>query len=144
MCGALVWVLALVAASPAIGSGVPSLSRAGAVVYGAGAIVCHQRPERSFTSAGRPLPVCARCTGLYVSALVSGAVALLFASRPIAPVKARWLLAAAAAPTAITWAGELVGVMHPSNAARAIAAIPLGAAAAWIVVAAVRRATHAV
>ncbi len=27
---------------------------------------CHRRPDRSFFWKGRPFPVCARCTGLYV------------------------------------------------------------------------------
>jgi hypothetical protein len=49
--------------------------------------------------------------------------------------RARLLLLAAAAPTAITWALEFAGVMPFSNAARAVAAIPLGFAAAWLVVA---------
>ena len=38
--------------------------------------VCHQRPERSFHVAGVQLPVCARCTGLYVSG-AAGALAAL-------------------------------------------------------------------
>ena len=31
--------------------------------------VCHRLPERSFTFAGRPLPLCARCSGTYLGAL---------------------------------------------------------------------------
>ena len=43
-----------------------------------GSAVCHQLPERSFVCAGRPLPLCARCTGTFVGALVGvlGMVAL--------------------------------------------------------------------
>jgi uncharacterized membrane protein len=33
-------------------------------------IPCHRRPERSFFYKGQPLPLCARCTGLYPSALL--------------------------------------------------------------------------
>jgi Predicted membrane protein (DUF2085) len=45
-------------------TGVPLLVVA--VVYTAGAAVCHQRPERSFHVGAAAMPVCARCTGLYV------------------------------------------------------------------------------
>lgn len=31
--------------------------------------VCHRIPERSFSFAGRPLPLCARCSGTYLGAL---------------------------------------------------------------------------
>ena len=81
------------------------------------------------------MPVCARCTGLYVSALLGGLLALAWARRPVEGGRARWLLALASAPTAVTWLGEVAGVVHPSNAVRALAALSLGAAAAWVVVA---------
>jgi uncharacterized membrane protein len=32
--------------------------------------VCHRIPARSFTLAGRPLPLCARCSGTYLAATV--------------------------------------------------------------------------
>jgi uncharacterized membrane protein len=37
--------------------------------------VCHRIPERTFTVAGRPLPLCARCSGAYLGAVA--ALALL-------------------------------------------------------------------
>ncbi len=33
--------------------------------------VCHQIPARSFWIAAEPMPLCARCTGIYFGALVS-------------------------------------------------------------------------
>jgi uncharacterized membrane protein len=33
--------------------------------------VCHQAPERCFEWLGRPLPVCARCLGLYSGVLAA-------------------------------------------------------------------------
>jgi uncharacterized membrane protein len=39
--------------------------------------VCHRIPGRSFTVAGRPLPLCARCSGTYLGALVGIAVLAL-------------------------------------------------------------------
>lgn len=31
--------------------------------------ICHRRPERSFFIKGHQFPVCARCTGLYISGI---------------------------------------------------------------------------
>jgi uncharacterized membrane protein len=96
------------------------------------AFICHQRPERSFFVAGAPLPVCARCTGLYLGAALAMPLALVAGS--IVPARrARVTLLLAALPTALTWMIEFAGWMPFSNTARAIAALPLGFAAAWLV-----------
>lgn len=42
--------------------------------------VCHRIPERSFTVAGRQLPLCARCSGLYLGAF-AGLLALTAAGK---------------------------------------------------------------
>jgi uncharacterized membrane protein len=128
------WVIGLIAAPVACESTSRSIAAAAAVVYAVGSVVCHQRPERSFFESGHQLPVCARCTGLYVSALVGGVMALMVAASPVPSSRARWILAVAAIPTAVTWSAEFAGFIHPSNSTRAIAALPLGAAAAWLVV----------
>jgi len=126
-------MLAILAAPLAAGSSHRALSFPAAVIYAAGSNICHQRPERSFHIAGHPMPVCARCTGLYVSAALAVPLALLFAV-PLTVRGARRLLVLAALPTAITWALEYAGVVPFSNAARALAALPLGCAAVWLVV----------
>lgn len=41
---------------------------------------CHQMPERSFFIKGYQFPVCARCTGVYLGALLS--IALFFVLKP--------------------------------------------------------------
>jgi uncharacterized membrane protein len=126
----------------------PARSIAASIVRLAGAQVCHQRPERSFHLHGRPLAVCGRCTGLYVS----GALGLLAVSarrrriptagrRLVASPtwwperldgRTRWL-ATAAAPTLLTWALEVAGVWNPGTPLRALAALPLGLATGWLV-----------
>ena len=42
----------------------------GFAVYLVGGLLCHQRPERSFFLWGSQMPVCARCTGIYVGAAI--------------------------------------------------------------------------
>lgn len=42
-----------------------------------GAAICHRLTERSFAIYGRQLPLCARCTGMYLGVFLSFAVLLL-------------------------------------------------------------------
>ena len=102
------------------------------------------------------MPVCGRCTGLYLSG-AAGLVAATFAGRRrgakrgavapreagVAPVsRSAWLgrfdpragwLALAAVPTAATWLLEFAGAWDPGTPVRALAALPLGAAAGWFI-----------
>ena len=127
---ALVWLALLLLA--------PLVPREAALVYRYASGVCHQRPERSFRLAGRPLPVCARCFGLYASGAIAAAVAMgVRASRDgviPGPRTARIVFAVAAAPTVLTVAAEWIGLAPFSNLARAVASVPLGAAAGWLFV----------
>lgn len=127
---AVVWAVLAVAAPwlatvPAVGGDYLSAS-----AYALGALVCHQRPERSFHLAGAQLPVCARCTGLYLSAALG--ILFVWARRPspAAPF-GRWRawLLWAAVPTAATLVFEWWRPSGASGALRALAAVPLGAAA---------------
>lgn len=127
---AVLWALVLICAPFAFRS--PTLATPTAAVYAASSRICHQRPERSFHVAGLPLPVCARCTGIYLSAAI-GALAVWAAARP-RRVSPRVALLVASAPTAATWLLEHVGGMPFSNITRAAAAIPLGAVAGWLFV----------
>src|SRR5262245_28340583 len=96
-----------------------------AAVYAAGALVCHQRPERSFYLAGAQLPVCARCLGLYVGGLL-GAITWVMvaglgarpsdrAQRVLQPRILRTTLVWAALPTMVTVITAAVGVWDPPN-----------------------------
>jgi uncharacterized membrane protein len=131
------WVGLLVASPVALASTHRAVLVGAALAYSGGSYVCHQQAVRSFAIAGRQMPVCARCTGLYASALAGGLVGLLRARRRVGR-RARWLLAVAALPTAISWTAEQAGAVHPSNAARALLALPLGLAAGWLVIALLR------
>lgn len=105
-----------------------------ALAHDAGRIVCHQLPERSFFIDGRQLPVCARCTGLYLSGVVGMLVWVawrLARGRGFAapPRAALLVVAVAAVPTLISYVTGVAGVWDGSNATRAMLAAPLGLAA---------------
>jgi uncharacterized membrane protein len=103
------------------------------VLYAASSRICHQRPDRSFFSGGVQWPVCGRCSGLYLAAPVGAILALRGRQRVFNSTRARWLLVGAALPTLTTAAIEFTHLAHVSNPARALAALPLGAAVAWVV-----------
>ena len=102
------------------------------VVYAVCSRVCHQLPFRSFHSAGVQWPVCARCSGLYLSA-GAGALVAWFHQRP-GTWSARSLVAIAAVPTALTLGLEWTHLSAMTNAWRFAAALPLGAAIAFVLV----------
>jgi uncharacterized membrane protein len=123
----------------------PSLAYAFALgAYAIGHVICHQLPARSFQLWGAVLPVCARCTGIYVGAAV---VSAAMWTRPRTPgnishisifhqdpaARARQLLLAALVPTAVTLIYEWTTGITPANWIRALAGLPLGAAVAWLI-----------
>jgi uncharacterized membrane protein len=127
---AVVWAVLVVAAPwlaavPAAGGRYFSAS-----AYGFGALVCHQRPERSFSLAGAQLPVCARCAGLYVSAAIGVLFVWARRSSPAAAFE-RWRarLLWAVLPTGATLVFEWWRPSSASGALRALAAVPLGVVA---------------
>ena len=104
----------------------------GVFAFAAGSVVCHQLPERSFHWGRWQFPVCARCTGLYVSAAVGlAAWAAIRKTRGlpilIQPRVAVVVLVAAAIPTLVSVATAALGVWDTTNAGRALLAVPLGA-----------------
>jgi len=131
--GTLVWAACIVGA-PLLAAVSGPLSGA---AYVFGSIICHQLPDRSFHLAGVQLPVCARCTGLYLGAAVGLAawtVSLRRRSdRQCSRGRALSLLAVAAAPTATSVVSALAGLGDPANAWRAALALPLGIAGGALV-----------
>ena len=101
-----------------------------AVLYAAGSRICHQRPDRSFHTAGIQWPVCGRCSGLYLG----GALGALLGVSTARRVGARRLLAICAVPTAITVGLEWLHLAQVSNLARLASAMPLGAAIGFVLV----------
>ena len=103
------------------------------LVYLAASRICHQLPARSFHTAGVPWPVCGRCSGLYVGGALGGLLAACFTAR-IRHADVRHWLAIAAAPTAATLILEWTALAPMTNAARALAGVPLGAVIAIVVI----------
>jgi hypothetical protein len=129
------------------------------VVYRIGSVVCHQRPERSFHLFAVQMPVCARCTGIYVGAALMAIGMVFHKSRE--PVKkrstaeaagtapalgrvdrshvapglgpARRVLLVSVLPGAATLVYEWSTGQIPAHWVRATSGVPLGAAVAWIV-----------
>jgi uncharacterized membrane protein len=112
-----------------------------AFIFAVGSVICHQLPERSFFLDGRQLPVCARCTGLYLSGVAGlaawWAVKLLRGWRPqtVPPRLAIVLLAIVATPTVVSYLTGVFGVWDGSNQTRALLAVPLGVVAGAVVAA---------
>ena len=140
---ASIWAATLVAAPYAVTHEAPETAafRAASGVYVVGGVVCHQQAVRSFHLWDTQLPVCARCAGLYAGAPGGLLLALLLLPTPgrrgrrFTPEELRALrrlLIAAAVPTALTVAIEV------PNAMRAVSAVPLGLAVAWIAARAAR------
>jgi hypothetical protein len=161
---ATAWPMALLLAPVAAARPQPSSVGYGfaLVVYAAGSLICHQRPERSFHLLGAQLPVCARCMGIYVGAAVTACLLLMRtardarertkksvvvqAFRPAVPgrpkglhyIRAgfpapRTILIVSALPAAATLLFEWTTGHTPGNWTRALSGVPLGAAVAWIV-----------
>jgi uncharacterized membrane protein len=133
------WNAALVAAP------VVDAPRFAAVTYLAGSLICHQQPERSFHLNGAQYPVCARCLGLYLGAVL-GVIgwAALAGLRDVPHPRATALLAGnrvrrvllwMAVPSLATLVLAWSGVWDPNNLLRAVVALPLGAAIAATVAA---------
>ena len=89
-------------------------------------------------------PVCGRCSGLYLAAPL-GTLAVLAGTRrrrrprptqtfgPLTTHRPLFVLAVASLPTVVTVVGEWFGLMPVTTLARAISAMPLGAAIAYVI-----------
>jgi hypothetical protein len=108
------------------------------VVYAAGSLICHQRPERSFHLLGAQMPVCARCAGIYAGAAVAASVSWLGTVRAARHLprldrgRATRALLVSALPAVSTLLYEWTTGLTPGNWMRLASGALLGAAAAWV------------
>ena len=135
---AVMWAAALplaarVASSPDASAAYPFAL----IVYAVGALVCHQRPERSFHTGGAVWPVCARCTGVYLGAACAAVVGAWAGWMRLRAPHGGWrtrvprlgvraAVCLAALPTAATLGYEWLGGGMPGNVVRLAAGVPLG------------------
>jgi len=117
----------------AIVTGAATGSSLAALVFRFASHICHQQPDRTFHWDAAAWPVCARCLGLYAAAPAGALIGLLTPSFQMPRIGNFLLLCIAAMPTLATWIAEHALGWPFSNLARFIAALPLGAAVAWIV-----------
>ena len=148
--GVSAWTAALAAAPFVLaGRDRPGVAvSASGLVYVLGGMVCHQHPSRTFHPWGAPMPVCARCAGLYAGATLGAVAGLLVAYlqrwRRLRNTSGESLgawrigLVLAAAPTAATFTLEKLFGMGITNGERAAAGVVLGAAVGWIVASSLR------
>ena len=72
---------------------------------------CHQRPDRSFSFRGRQFPLCARCTGVMASYLLSIPVYILCGGS--------WQLSVAAMAVMLAdWTIQFLGLRESTNPRR--------------------------
>lgn len=107
-----------------------------AFIYRSLGYVCHQASARSFQIVGHPLPVCARCLGLYAGFLL-GALAFplirpLRTKRALQAPARRWFLLALV-PTIIDFGLDFYGWRENTHASRAMTGLLLGAVSALYV-----------
>lgn len=100
--------------------------------------LCHGIPHRCLTIWGTPMPICARCTAIYVGLFLGLAI---FVLAPWLNEKtARWAMAIGLTPMAVDGLTQLVGLRESTNSLR----LATGAAAGltfgyWILSAIERR-----
>lgn len=82
---------------------------------------CHQMPERSFFINGRQMPVCARCTGVFIGQCM----AIIFkAARP--KDRGVWIPALLLMLMGIDWGIQEFGIKESTNRRRLITGIAGG------------------
>jgi len=97
---------------------------------------CHQIPDRCLDLGAGPLPVCARCAGLYAGGL-GGLLVTLVGGRRFRP-RFRWLVAAAA-PSILDFTLGLVHLPNLANWPRFAVAVAPGLVAGLLLADAVCR-----
>ena len=130
-------VLAFVAAIPVVILSAATLCT-WAVAHGASTqwrllfrLLCHGIPERCFALFGAPMPVCARCTGIYLG-MLAGLAAFVLIPLLRERVMRRFAIAAVI-PLALDGLTQLAGLRESTNALRVATGLLAGLAfGLWI------------
>ena len=89
-------------------------------------LFCHGIPERCFTIWGVPMPICARCTAIYLGLAVSLLVFLVLPR--MSELAARVMLMIAVTPLAVDGLTQLVRLRQSTNALRMATGLAAGIA----------------
>jgi uncharacterized membrane protein len=135
--GAIAWAVALPAATFVAVQAQPGVlaSLFAVSVYFVGSAVCHQLDARSFHVLGHQMPVCARCTGIYVGAAIAALAVGVRRGRSTLALNPRWLVGLALLPAAASLIYEWGTGVAPSNLTRGATGVVAGGTVAWLVIA---------
>jgi len=128
--GSLATIALIIGAPLALKAGFPFL---GLTLYRSFSYLCHQIPERSYFIAGYPFTVCSRCFGLYAGFAAAALLYPLIKSLRSTETPARKWLFVAAAPMALDFAVEFLGVGHNTHFSRFATGALIGAVAVFYV-----------
>jgi uncharacterized membrane protein len=93
-------------------------------------VFCHGIPERCLDVWGVPMPICARCTAIYVG-LLAGILVFVILPR-LEEITARWILGFSAVPMFLDGVTQLVHLRASTNPLRIETGLIAGAAfALW-------------
>lgn len=104
------------------------------VIYRAFAVLCHQRPDRSYFIDGHKLAVCARCTGLYAGFVITLLLYPLVRSLRTTTTPPRSWLLLAAVPLGIDFSLTFFGIWENTHTSRLLTGALLGSVAVFYVV----------
>ena len=124
-------VMSLIVAAPlALASGHQSIAYNIYLVF---SYVCHQIPARSFFVDQHPFAVCSRCTGIYSGFLIGVIAYPLARSLRHTETPARKWLFVAAAPLAVDFSLEFLGIWNNTHSSRFVTGALLGSVAVFYV-----------
>lgn len=86
-----------------------------------GSLICHQLPSRTLFIDGRPLPVCARDTGIYLGIFISTMIILLlgrYRADRLPAIPVAMVMCALMIPMIVDGAGSYLGVYETNNTLR--------------------------
>lgn len=142
-------VLAVVAAIPTLILGAATLC-SWAIAHGASMrwrvlfrTMCHGRVERCLELFGTPMPLCARCTGIYLG-MLAGLIAFVPLMRWLRERTMRMVALAAIVPLGIDGVTQLFGLRESVNPLRVATGVIAGLAFGLWVLSAVERRGEAV
>jgi uncharacterized membrane protein len=104
------------------------------VIYRAFAVLCHQRPDRSYFIDGHKLAVCSRCTGLYAGFVITLLLYPLVRSLRTTSTPPRSWLLLAAVPLGIDFSLTFFGIWENTHTSRLLTGALLGSVAVFYVV----------